>query len=237
MLLPYHTMAVDRQNVDGFNFTGKLLKEDEVARYTGSACKLCRREKLKLFLKGDRCYSEKCSVDRRPYPPGQHGQSRGKYSPYGTQLREKQKVKRIYGMLERQFSRFLFEAQRKKGITGETLLLLLERRMDNMVYRMGFARTRQEARQLVRHGHFRLNGKKVNLPSILLNAGDEVTIRESSRKIAAFDDSLNSIERRGVPPWIELSRKDFRATVKNLPNREDLTMPIQEQMIVELYSK
>jgi len=208
-----------------------------VARYTGSACKLCRREKLKLFLKGDRCYSEKCSVDRRPYPPGQHGQARSKFSPYGAQLREKQKVKRIYGVLERQFRRIFHEAARKKGVTGETLLLLLERRMDSLIFRMGFARTRSEARQLVRHGHFRVNGKKVNLPSAMLKAGDVITVKEGSRKVALIEDALNSVERRGVPAWIELERKDFKATIKNLPTREDITMPIQEQMIVELYSK
>jgi small subunit ribosomal protein S4 len=208
-----------------------------VARYTGSVCKLCRREKLKLFLKGDRCYSEKCSVDRRPYPPGQHGQARSKFSAYGSQLREKQKVKRIYGMLEAQFRHLFSKASRGKGITGENLLQMLERRLDNMVFRMGFARTRYEGRQLVRHGHFSVNGKKVNLPSILLKVGDVVQIQEKSQKMALFEDSINSVERRGVPTWIELNRKDFKATLKSFPAREDITMPIQEQMIVELYSK
>jgi len=208
-----------------------------VARYTGSVCKFCRREKLKLFLKGDRCFSEKCSVDRRPYPPGEHGQRRTKFSPYGVQLREKQKVKRIYGFLEKQFRITFDRAQRMRGITGENLLLLLERRIDNMVYRMGLARTRREARQLVRHGHFRVNNKKVTIPSFLLKVGDEVQIREKSRKIELFNDALEAVERRGVPPWIELDRKEMKATVSAFPVREDITMPIQEQMIVELYSK
>jgi small subunit ribosomal protein S4 len=208
-----------------------------VARYTGSVCKFCRREKLKLFLKGDRCFSEKCSVDRRPYPPGEHGQRRTKFSPYGVQLREKQKVKRIYGFLEKQFRLTFDRAQRMKGITGENLLLLLERRIDNMVYRMGLARTRREARQLIRHGHFRVNNKKVTIPSYLLKIGDEVQIRDKSRKIELFNDALEAVERRGVPPWIELDRKEMKATVSAFPVREDITMPIQEQMIIELYSK
>ena len=208
-----------------------------MARYTGSVCKFCRREKLKLFLKGDRCFTEKCSVDRRPYPPGEHGQGRIKFSSYGVQLREKQKVKRIYGLMEKQFRTTFDRAARMKGIKGENLLLLLERRLDNMVYRMGFARTRREARQLVHHGHFRVNGKRVNVPSALLRVGDVVQIRERSRKMALFADSLDAIERRGLPAWIELDRKEMQATVKAFPSREDITMPIQEQMIVELYSK
>ena len=208
-----------------------------MARYTGSVCKFCRREKLKLFLKGDRCYSEKCSVDRRPYPPGVHGQGRTKFSPYGVQLREKQKVKRIYGLMEKQFRLTFDRAARMKGIKGENLLLLLERRLDNMVYRMGFARTRREARQLVHHGHFRVNGKRVNVPSALLRVGDVVEVRERSRKMALFADSLDAIERRGLPAWLELDRAKMQATVKAFPSREDITMPIQEQMIVELYSK
>jgi small subunit ribosomal protein S4 len=208
-----------------------------VARYTGSVCKFCRREKLKLFLKGDRCYTEKCSVDRRPYPPGQHGQGRTKFSPYGVQLREKQKVKRIYGFLEKQFRITFKRASSMKGIKGENLLMLLERRLDNMVYRMGFARTRREARQLVRHGHFRLNGKKANIPSMVLKVGDSVQVRDRSRKIELFNDSLDAVERRGVPAWVELDRKEMKASLTSMPNREDITMPIQEQMIVELYSK
>ncbi len=208
-----------------------------MARYTGSVCKFCRRERLKLFLKGDRCYTEKCSVDRRPYPPGQHGQRRSKFTPYGTQLREKQKVKRIYGFLEKQFRLTFAKAQKAKGITGENLLLLLERRLDNMVYRIGFARTRREARQLVRHGHFIVNGKRVNIPSFLTRVGDAVEVRPKSRKMALFADSLDAVERRGAPAWIELERKEMKAMIKAFPTREDITMPIQEQMIVELYSK
>ncbi len=208
-----------------------------MARYTGSVCKFCRREKLKLFLKGDRCFSEKCSVDRRPYPPGQHGQRRSKFSPYGQQLREKQKVKRMYGLLEKQFRLTFARANSMRGITGENLLLLLERRMDNMVYRMGFARTRREARQLVRHGHFRVNGKKLNIPSALVKVGDSIEVRERSRKSAMLIDSLDAVERRGVPAWVELDRANFKAVLKAYPTREDITMPIQEQMIVELYSK
>ncbi len=208
-----------------------------MARYIGSVCRFCRREKLKLFLKGDRCYSEKCSVDRRPYPPGQHGQGRTKFSPYGVQLREKQKVKRIYGFLEKQFRITFDRANRMKGITGENLLLLLERRLDNMVYRMGFARTHRESRQLVRHGHFLVNGKKASIPSMLLDVGNEVQIREKSRKVALFNEALETAEGRGIPGWIELDRKEMKATLKAFPTREDITMPIQEQMIVELYSK
>ena len=208
-----------------------------MARYTGSVCKFCRREKLKLFLKGDRCFTEKCSVDRRPYPPGVHGQGRIKFSSYGVQLREKQKVKRIYGLMEKQFRITFDRAASTRGITGENLLLLLERRLDNMVYRMGFARTRREARQLVHHGHFRVNGKRMNVPSAILRVGDAVQIRERSRKMALFTDSLDAIERRGLPAWIELDRKEMQATVKAFPSREDITMPILEQMIVELYSK
>ena len=203
----------------------------------GSVCRYCRREKLKLFLKGDRCYSEKCSVDRRPYPPGQHGQSRAKFSPYGQQLREKQKVKRIYGLRENQFWLTFNRAQRSKAVTGEQLLLLLERRMDSMAYRMGFARTRREARQLVHHGHFKVNGKNCNIPSAVLRIGDEVQLHTRSHALASINESLDASERRGVPPWIEVNRKDFKATVKAYPSREDLTMPIQEQLIVELYSK
>ncbi|MBN2495140.1 MAG: 30S ribosomal protein S4 [Deltaproteobacteria bacterium] len=208
-----------------------------MARYTGSVCRFCRREKLKLFLKGDRCFSEKCSVDRRAYPPGQHGQGRIKFSSYGKQLREKQKVKRFYGLLEKQFRLTFKRASQMKGIKGENLLQLLERRLDNMVYRMGFARTRREARQLVQHGHFRVNGHKVNIPSVILNLGDVVDVREKSRKMDLVKDSLDAAERRGVPHWIELDRKEFKAELKVLPTREDISMPIQEQMIVELYSK
>lgn len=208
-----------------------------MARYSESVCRLCRREGMKIFLKGDRCFSERCAFERRAYPPGQHGQKRSKFSEYGIQLREKQKVKRVYGLLEGQFRIFFHRAERMKGITGENLLLLLEKRLDNVVYRMGFAPTRAEARQLVRHSHFLVNGKKVNIPSYQLKAGDVVQLRERSQKIARISESLQTVVRRGIPGWVELEAKDFRATIKSLPAREDLTMPIQEQLIVELYSK
>jgi len=209
-----------------------------LARYRGSVCRLCRRENLKLFLKGDRCYSDKCAFERRPYPPGQHGQRRaGKYSDYRLQLREKQKVKRIYGILETQFRGYYRHAERQKGITGTNLLLLLERRLDNVVYRMGFASSRNQARQLVRHNHFLVNGKKVNIPSYLLKPGDVVEVREKSRKVTPIVEAMETVVRRGIPNWIEVEKEKFRGSFKSLPSREDLTMPIQEQLIVELYSK
>ncbi|MFO7783985.1 MAG: 30S ribosomal protein S4 [Thermodesulfobacteriota bacterium] len=209
-----------------------------MARYTGSSCRLCRRENLKLFLKGDRCYGDKCAFERRPYVPGQHGQRRGgKVSDYRVQLREKQKVKRIYGVLEKQFRRYYQHAEKHKGITGITLLILLESRLDNMVYRMGFAASRDQARQLVRHNHFRVNGRKVNIPSFQVKVGDTVEVKESSRKAAQISEALETVVRRGVPNWLEVDKENFKGTLKSLPNREDLTMPIQEQLIVELYSK
>ena len=209
-----------------------------MARYTDSSCRLCRREGLKLFLKGDRCYSEKCSFERRGYAPGDHGQSHRKQnSDYGIQLREKQKLKRMYGLLEKQFHGYFVRADRQKGITGTNLLLLLERRLDNMVFRLGFANSRVEARQLVSHRHFMVNGKTVNIPSYLLKAGDEITVRESSRKINRMLEAMETVARRGIPPWLELDKDNFKATVKLLPTREDLTIPVQEQLIVELYSK
>lgn len=208
-----------------------------MARYRGSVCRLCRREGMKLFLKGDRCFSEKCAVERRNYPPGEHGQGRVKFSEYGTQLREKQKVKRIYGVMENQFHRYFMEAERMKGVTGENLLILLERRLDNMVYRLGFAASRNEARQLVRHGHIRVNGRKVDIPSFLTKQGDTIQIREKSRKIARVLDSLETIARRGVPSWLEYDKNTFTGKIKAFPTREELTMPISENLIVELYSK
>lgn len=208
-----------------------------MARYTGSVCRLCRRENLKLMLKGDRCFTDKCAIERRPYPPGQHGQTRKKFTDYGIQLREKQKVKRIYGLLEKQFRRAYHEAVRKKGVTGENLLVSLERRMDNVVYRMGFAATHAEARQLVRHGHFKVNGRKVTIPSFHVRTGDVVILKEKSRKNQHLVDNLAAVDRRGAVNWIELSKDEFQGTVKALPTREDITMPIQEQLIVELYSK
>lgn len=192
---------------------------------------------MKLFFKGDRCFSDKCSVERRNYPPGQHGQKRGKFSPFGVQLREKQKVKRMYGLLERQFRSYFEKADRQKGITGENLLILLERRLDNMIYRFGLANSRSEARMLVRQNHFLVNKKSVNIPSYLTSPGDVVEVREKSRKVARIQEAMESIARRGVPSWLELDKNRFAGTIKALPMREELTMPIQEQMIVELYSK
>ena len=208
-----------------------------MARYIDSVCRQCRREGLKLFLKGDRCYTDKCAIERRNYPPGEHGQARAKFSEYALQLREKQKVKRMYGVLEQQFRRYFEMAERSKGITGEVLLQLLERRFDNMVYRMGFVTSRAEGRQLVRHGHFHVNGRKVDIPSYLLKTGDVVTLRERSRTIARVNDALAQAEHRGVPDWLEVNREGYSARVKALPLRTDLTMPINEKLIVELYSK
>jgi small subunit ribosomal protein S4 len=208
-----------------------------MARYSGAVCRLCRRESQKLFLKGDRCYSEKCSVDKRTYPPGQHGQARARFSEYGLQLREKQKVKRIYGVLERQFERTLEEATRMRGRTGENLLSLLERRLDNVVYRMGFATSRAEARQLVRHGHFLVNARKATIPSMTVKAGSKVTLRESSRGIARIVGALDTLEGRSLPQWLEIDKERFEGVVKSNPTREDVTLPIEEQLIVELYSR
>ncbi len=208
-----------------------------MARYIESACRLCRRENMKLYLKGDRCYSDKCAFERRGYPPGQHGQGRAKFSSYGVQLREKQKVKRMYGLLEKQFRNFFAKAERKKGITGTNLLIFLERRLDNMIYRLGFANSRNEARQLVLHGHFSVNGHKVNIPSYLVDVGDVIELREKSRKVAKIGEALEAVARRGVPAWLELDKENYRGRIVALPSREDLTMPIREQLIVELYSK
>jgi small subunit ribosomal protein S4 len=192
---------------------------------------------MKLYLKGDRCYSDKCAIERRNYPPGQHGQGRVKFSEYGQQLREKQKIKRIYGVQERQFRGYFYSAERMKGITGENLLVLLERRLDNIVFRLGFANSRAEARQLVLHRHFTVNGRTVNVPSYLVKPGDAVELKEKSRKVARILDSLEAVARRGVPQWLDLEKEKFRGTVKALPVRSDLTMPIQEQLVVELYSR
>lgn len=208
-----------------------------MAKYNDSVCKLCRREGLKLFLKGDRCYTEKCAIDRRAYAPGQHGQARSKFSEYGTQLREKQKVKRLYGLLERQFRLSFKKADRTKGVTGENLLLGLESRLDNMVYRFGFSNSRAEARQLVLHGHFVVNGRKVNIPSYACKPGDIIEVKEKSRSVARIAQAVEAVDRRGIPAWLELDKQAFKGTVKNLPQRADLTMPINEQLIVELYSK
>jgi small subunit ribosomal protein S4 len=209
-----------------------------LARYTDSSCRLCRREGLKLFSKGDRCYSEKCSFERRDYVPGDHGQMHKKQrSDYGVQLREKQKLKRMYGLLEKQFRGYFEKADKQKGITGTNLLVLLERRMDNMVFRMGFANSRIEARQLISHGHFLVNSKPVNIPSYLLKAGDEVCVKEGSHKVTRILGAIETVVRRGVPHWLELDKDNFKAKIKMLPVRENLTMPVQEQLVVELYSK
>jgi len=208
-----------------------------LARYRESVCRICRREGSKLFLKGDRCYTDKCAIDRRAYPPGQHGQGRKKVTDYGVQLREKQKVRRMYNLLEKQFRGYFKAADRKKGVTGENLLQLLESRLDNMVYRLGFASSRNEARQLVNHGHFLVNGRKVDVCSYLVKPGYAIEVREKSRKIQRISDSLDAVVRRGVPEWLELEREHFKGTVKSIPVREDITMPIQENLIVELYSK
>jgi len=209
-----------------------------LARYTDSSCRLCRRENLKLFLKGDRCYGDKCAFERRSYAPGQHGQRRaGKLSDYGVQLREKQKVKRIYGVLEKQFRGYYYRAERRKGITGINLLLLLESRFDNVIYRMGFASSRTQSRQLIRHNHFLVNDKKVNIPSFQIKPGDVIKAKEKSEKIPQIVEAKETVVRRGIPDWIEVDKEKFLGTFKALPNRESLTMPIQEQLIVELYSK
>lgn len=208
-----------------------------MARYTGPSCRLCRRERMELFLKGDRCYTDKCAIKRRNYPPGQHGQGRGKISDYGLQLREKQKVKRMYGLLEKQFRGYFEEAERMRGVTGTNLLTLLERRLDNVVYRLGFANSRAQARQLVLHNHILVNGQKVNVPSYSVKVGDTIQVAEKSRNLALIRDALEAAARRGCPAWLELDKEAMRGRVVMLPTREDITMPIEEHLIVELYSK
>ena len=208
-----------------------------MARYSGSVCRLCRRENLKLFLKGERCYTDKCAIERRNYPPGQHGQGRPKFSEYSVQLREKQKVKRMYGLLEKQFRRTFELAERVKGITGEALLVLLERRLDNVTYRLGFASSRADARMLVRHGHIVVNGRRVTIPSYFIRAGDVVTVKDQSRQLTRVVLALEGAQRRGVPEWVELDREGVSGKIKYLPARGDITAPINEKLIVELYSK
>lgn len=208
-----------------------------MARYIGPACKLCRREGEKLFLKGDRCYTDKCSFDRRPYPPGQHGQRRIKILEYGIRLREKQKVRRMYGLLERQFRKYFAEADRVKGVTGENLLSLLERRLDNVVFRVGFAQTRADARQVVRHGHVLVNGKRVSIPSFLVKKGDKITLHERSRELSRIKTAVEGVDRRGVPEWLHLDKDQLVGTVQDNPIREAITLPIREQLIVEFYSR
>ncbi|HXC49945.1 MAG TPA: 30S ribosomal protein S4 [Candidatus Limnocylindrales bacterium] len=209
-----------------------------MARYTDPVCRLCRREGMKLFLKGDRCYTDKCAIERRNYPPGQHGQGRRrKVSEYAVQLREKQRLKRMYGLMESQFRKYFEMAEVSRDITGEVLLSLLERRLDNMVYRLGMASSRAEARQLIRHRHFTVNGQRVDIPSFLTKTGDAIIVREKSREKDVFKKAIEISQRRGVPDWLELDAAAFAGKVKRLPAREELTMPINERLVVELYSK
>lgn len=206
-----------------------------MARYVGPSCRLCRREAVKLFLKGERCYTEKCEIEKRNYPPGVHVETRGKFLEYGLRLREKQKVRKTYGLSEKQFKRFFNMAANKKGITGSNFLVLLERRLDNMVYRLGFATSRKEARQLVSHNHIQVNGTRVNIPSFLVKEGDQIEVR--NKELFSVKNALESVVRRGVPSWIELDKEAMKGVIRLLPVREDITMPIKEQLIVEYYSR
>lgn len=208
-----------------------------MARYTGPACRQCRREGMKLYLKGDRCYTDKCAIARRNYAPGQHGQNKKKLSNYGVQLREKQKVRRIYGVLENQFKLYFEKAERMKGVTGENLLILLEKRLDNVVYRMGFGESRNEARQLVRHGHFTVNGKKVNIPSYQIEVNDLIAVKESSRNSEKFKALAEAAAAKTAPQWLSVNAEMMEARVISQPTREDIDLPIEEHLIVELYSK
>lgn len=208
-----------------------------MARYIGSVCKLCRREGEKLFLKGSRCYTDKCAIERRPYPPGQHGQRRSKISDFGIQLREKQKLKRLYGIQEKPMRNLFDKATRMRGVTGENLLSLLERRFDNVVYRIGFGASRKEARQMVKHYHFMVNGKRANVPSMLLKAGDVIELREKSKGSTKLTGSIEANSIREVPAWIEIDKNTFKGTVKDLPKRDDIPTTVEERLVVELYSK
>lgn len=209
-----------------------------MARYIGPVCRICRRENIKLFLKGDRCFKDKCAIERRAYAPGQHGQGRrAKISDYGIQLREKQKVRKTYGVLEKQFREYYHKAASMKGVTGENLLALLERRLDNVVYKLGFAASRSEARMMVTHGHFRLNGHKVNIPSLITKAGDVVEVRERSKPLTRFQEMAAAMDRKSMPVWLELSKASMSGRVLSSPAREDIAMPVNESLIVELYSK
>jgi len=206
-----------------------------LSRYVGPSCRLCRREAIKLFLKGERCYTEKCAIEKRNYPPGMHTEARGKFLDYGLRLREKQRARRIYGLSENQFKRFFLLAERKKGITGTNLLVFLERRLDNMVFRLGFATSRKEARQLVSHNHIAVNGKKVNISSYIVKVGDEIAVR--NKELASVKNALEAVVKRGIPSWIELDQGNMKGILKLLPGREDITLPIKEQLIVEYYSR
>lgn len=208
-----------------------------MARYTGPSCKLCRREGLKLFLKGDRCLSDKCAVARRSTPPGQHGAGRVTVKEYGLQFREKQKAKRYYGVMEKQFKNYYVAAAKKEGVAGENLLSIIERRYDNIVYRMGLAQSRKEARQLVKHGHFTINGKKADIPSILLKAGDVIALTEKSRSSDKFKDLTEDMQTKLTPKWLEVDKDNFTAKMIAIPERDDVDFPFEEQLIIELYSK
>lgn len=208
-----------------------------MSKVTNSVCKFCRRENAKLFLKGERCFTDKCSFERRPYPPGQHGQSRLKFSEYALQLREKQKTRRYYGMFENQFRRYFKEADRKRGETGANLLQMLESRLDNVAFTLGFASSRREARQLVKHNHFTVNGKMVNIPSFLVKKGDVIEVREGSRQVNKILSAIEGFGRRETPAWVEVDHANFKGTIKDLPGRDDVTLPIEENMIVEFYSR
>ena len=208
-----------------------------MARYTGSVCRFCRREREKLFLKGERCLTDKCAFERRSYAPGEHGQRRSKVSDYGMQLREKQKVRRVYGVYEKQFKNYFKKAARKKGVTGLILLQMLESRLDNVVYRLGFSVSRSQARQLIRHNHIAVNGIKMNIPSYLTSVDDVIEVKEKSRTVVPLLHAVEVSKGRGVPEWLELDEKGFRGTVRATPAREDIQLPINEQLIVELYSK
>ena len=208
-----------------------------MARYRDALCRLCRRESEKLFLKGDRCYTDKCAIERRKYAPGQHGQRRRKFSDYALQLREKQKAKETYGVLEKQFKNYFHMAEKKKGVTGSILLQLLERRLDNVVYRLGFASNRRQARQLVLHCHFTVNEKRVNIPSYLVRPGDIIGLREKSRKLSIIEENVSKIEHRGLPSWVEVDASNLQGKVLHSPAREEIQLPVQEQLIIELYSK
>ena len=213
----------------------KSLRRVALSRYVGPSCRLCRREAIKLFLKGERCFTEKCAIEKRNYPPGVHVDVRGKFLEYGMRLREKQKVRKIYGLSEKQFKRFFTMAERKTGITGTNFLVFLERRLDNMVFRLGFATSRKEARQIVTHNHILVNGKKVNTPSFLVKEGDVISVKH--KDLPSVQNALESVVRRGVPSWIELDKEEMKGVLKLLPTREDITMPIREQLIVEYYSR
>ena len=208
-----------------------------MSRYRGAVCRHCRRENIKLFLKGDRCFTDKCAFERRSYAPGEHGQKRGKLSDYGIQLREKQKVRRLYGLSEKQFRLTFQKSSRLQGVTGENFLSMLERRLDNVIYRFGFAGSRNQARQFVRHNHFTVNGVKTNIPSYVVKPGDVVELVEKSRTNQYINDSLTAVERRGISQWLELEKDNYKGIVKNTPVREDITLPIQENLIVEFYSR